>query len=452
MGNPKWVLKTNPKIELENVPEPNLLREQFPYIEPPKIAFDAIEVPVDPPDEIFITDTSFRDGQQARTPYTVEQIVDLFDLLHRLSGPNGVIRQSEFFLYSEKDRKAVEKCLERGYKFPEVTGWIRAVASDFKLVKEMGLKETGILTSASDYHIYLKLGWDRKKALDNYLSIVKASLEAGVKPRCHFEDITRADIHGFVVPFAIELMKLAEESKVPIKIRLCDTMGYGVPYPGAILPRSVPRLAYALVHDAGVPKEQLEWHGHNDFYKVLINASIAWLYGVAGANGTILGFGERTGNTPIEGLVFEYAMLTGSLNGMDTTAITDIANYLKENCGYNPPVTTPFVGENFNVTAAGIHADGVVKNEEIYNIFDTAKLLNRPLGINITDKSGSAAIAFWVNQYLKLDGNKKVDKRHPGIEAIYKWTIEEFSTGRTTSLSTEEMVEQGRRHLPEFFN
>ncbi len=451
MANPKWMLKTNKKIELDNVAEPNLLRDQFPYSEPPKIAFDGVEVPIDPPEDIFITDTTFRDGQQARTPYTVDQIVDLYDLLHRLSGPNGVIRQSEFFLYSEKDRKAVEKCLERGYKFPEVTGWIRAVASDFKLVKDMGLRETGILTSASDYHIYLKLGWDRKKALDNYLGIVKAALEAGVKPRCHFEDVTRADIYGFVVPFAIELMKLAEESKVPIKVRLCDTMGYGVPYAGATLPRSVPRLAYAMVHDAGVPKEQLEWHGHNDFYKVLINASTAWLYGVAGANGTLLGFGERTGNTPIEGLIFEYAMLTGSLNGADPTAITDIANYLRENCAYTAPVTTPFVGENFNVTAAGIHADGVVKNEEIYNIFDTARLLNRPLGINITDKSGSAAIAFWVNQYLKLSGDQKIDKRHPGIDAIYKWTIEEFSTGRTTSLSTEEMLAQGHRHLSEYF-
>lgn len=446
-----WMLGPKGQFPLQNPAEPNLLRDAFPYTEPPKIQFDGVDVPMNPPEDIFITDTTFRDGQQARTPYTVEQIVALYDLLHKLSGPNGVIRQCEFFLYSEKDREAVRKCLERGYKYPEITGWIRAVKSDFQLVKEMGLKETGILTSASDYHIYLKLGRDRKAALDSYLGIVKAALEAGVLPRCHFEDVTRADIYGFVVPFAIELMKLAEESKVPIKIRLCDTMGYGVPYPGATLPRSVPRLVHAMTHDAGVPSAQLEWHGHNDFYKVLINASTAWLYGVAGANGTVLGFGERTGNTPVEGLVFEYAMLTGSLNGMDTTAITDIAKYLGESCGYRAPVTTPFVGENFNVTAAGIHADGVIKNEEIYNIFDTAGLLNRPLGVNITDKSGAAGIAFWVNQRLHLTGDKKVDKRHPGIEKIYEWVVKEFSTGRTASLSTEEMVSQVTEHLPEYF-
>ena len=59
----------------------------------------------------------------------------------------GSSAQSEFFLYSKKDREAVEKCRELGYEFPQVTGWIRAVKSDFKLVKEMGLEETGILTS-----------------------------------------------------------------------------------------------------------------------------------------------------------------------------------------------------------------------------------------------------------------------------------------------------------------
>jgi hypothetical protein len=85
----------------------------------------------------------------------VEQIVDLFDMLHKLSGANGVIRQSEFFLYSEKDKEAVEKCQVRNYRYPEITGWIRASKDDFKLVKEMGLKETGI-SPVSDYHIFLE--------------------------------------------------------------------------------------------------------------------------------------------------------------------------------------------------------------------------------------------------------------------------------------------------------
>lgn len=426
--------------------EPNLMRDQFPYDQPPRILFDEVTVPQNRPADIFLTDTTFRDGQQARTPYTVEQIVRLYELLHRLSGPGGVIRQSEFFLYSNKDRQAVEKCQELGFRFPEVTAWIRAVKKDFQLVKSMQIAETGILTSCSDYHIYLKLGLTREEAMAQYLDVVGAALEAGVRPRCHLEDITRADIYGFVVPFVLKLMKLGTEAKIPVKVRLCDTMGYGVPYVGATLPRSVQRLAHAMTHDAGVPSAQLEWHGHNDFYKVLINASTAWLYGVAGVNGTLLGFGERTGNTPLEGMIFEYIGLTGAT--IDTTVITEIAQYLEKECGYQIPPMTPFVGRQFNVTAAGIHADGVVKNEEIYNIFDTAKLLKRPLGVTVTDKAGMAGVAFWVNQQLGLSGGARLDKRHPGIQAMYGWVLEQYAGGRTTSLSEAEMLGAAHRFLP----
>ncbi|MBU0575696.1 MAG: histone-lysine N-methyltransferase, partial [Proteobacteria bacterium] len=241
------------KFALKDVEEPNLQKDVFPYEEVCKIDFDHKIIPIDPAEDIFITDTTFRDGQQARPPYTVQQIVDLFTLMSRLGGPNGVIRQSEFFLYSSKDREAVEKCQDLGLRYPEITGWIRASADDVPLVKKAGLKETGILTSASDYHIFLKLNRTRRQAMDDYLGIVKSILGAGIIPRCHFEDITRGDIYGFCIPFAIELMKLREESGIDIKIRLCDTMGYGVTYPGASLPRSVDKLVRAFIEDGGVP-------------------------------------------------------------------------------------------------------------------------------------------------------------------------------------------------------
>ena len=139
---------------VQEVAEPNLYRETFSYEAFPRSLFDAKSVPLDLPEAIWLTDTTFRDGQQARAPYSIEQILDLYDLMHKLDGGAGIIRQSEFFMYSEKDREAVRKCLERGYEFPQVTGWIRAVKKDFQLVKQMELRETGILTSCSDYHLF----------------------------------------------------------------------------------------------------------------------------------------------------------------------------------------------------------------------------------------------------------------------------------------------------------
>jgi isopropylmalate/homocitrate/citramalate synthase len=439
------------KFDLKDVDEPNLQKDVFPYSEVSKIDFDHKILPINPAEDIFITDTTFRDGQQARPPYTVKQIVDLYALMSRLGGPNGVIRQTEFFLYSAKDREAVEKCRELGLRFPEITGWIRAAAEDVKLVKEAGIQETGILTSVSDYHIYLKLNKTRRQAMDDYLGVVKSILAEGVKPRCHFEDLTRADIYGFCVPFAMELMKLSEESGIDIKIRLADTMGYGVPYPGAALPRSVDKLVRAFIDDAGVPGHLLEWHGHNDFHKGLINASHAWLYGCSAANATLLGLGERTGNSPLEGLIIEYISLKGDSNGIDTTAITDIADYFEKEIGVRIPPNYPFVGSDFNVTRAGIHIDGLIKNEEIYNIFDTAKLLKRPIIPMVTDKSGKAGIAFWINTHFGLTGDNAIDKRHPGVSRLHKWVTEEYESGRITSISNEELVRRVQKYIPELF-
>ena len=448
----RGLLQAVSKYEIEDVAEPNLLREMFPYSEVPRLIFDHKDVPMEPAPDFFITDTTFRDGQQARPPYTVDQIVRIYDMMSRLGGPNGVIRASEFFLYSDKDKEAVRKCLELGHKYPLVTGWIRANKDDFQIVKSMGLKETGILTSASDYHIFLKFGKTRAQVLHEYLDLVSMALESGLESvRCHLEDITRADFYGFIVPFVQKLMELAEQSKKVIKVRLCDTMGYGVPYAEAALPRSIPKMVHAMIHECGVPSEWLEWHGHNDFHKVLINATTAWLYGCAAANCALVGFGERTGNPPLEGAIMEYIQLRGDTNGVDTRVISEIADYFRRELEVDIPTGYPFVGSNFNVTSAGIHADGMLKNEEIYNIFDTGKILSRPARVNVTDKSGVAGIAHWVNSYLGLRPEAALDKRHPGLAAIADWVKDQYAQGRATSISDDEMLMQARMHLPEHF-
>ena len=405
-----------------------------------------------PAEEIWVTDTTFRDGQQGFSNFTVEQIVEMFKLMADLGGPKGIIRQSEFFLYTEKDRRAVEECLKLGLRFPEVTSWIRATEKDFDLVKQMGLRETGILASVSDYHIFLKLKLNRRKALDQYLRIAAKALEQKIIPRMHFEDITRADFYGFVVPFARELMRLAHMAKMPVKIRACDTLGYGVTYPGASLPRSVPGIVYGLTRLAGVPSEWLEWHGHNDFYASVVNPTTAWLYGCSAANGALLGIGERTGNTPIEALCIEYVALRGDKHGMNLSAITAIAEFFRTKLGYTIPANQPFVGSNFNKTRAGIHADGLLKYEEIYNIFDTEKILNRKPEVGISDKSGMAGIAYWVNSKLKLPEAEWLGKDHPGIIKMKEWIDEQYNVhDRIADITDEEMWMLVEMYLPELF-
>ena len=443
------------KQNIIDVEQPQLYEKWFDYSKVPLIEFEDRHVAMHRPEKIWITDTTFRDGQQARPPYEVDHVVKLFSFLGKLSGKNGVIRTSEFFLYSARDRKAVEKCMELNLPFPIITSWIRAVEEDFKLVKSIGLKETGILTSVSDYHIFLKLKSTRTKVAEKYLRIIDAALEEGIIPRCHFEDITRADFHGFVIPFAQMLMERSKQAGIPIKIRACDTMGYGIPYANAVLPRSIPKIFEALHLEAGVPHENLEWHGHNDFHKGLINGTTAWLYHCSAVNGTLLGWGERTGNTPIEGLIMDYIALNGGdpdLLGIDTQFITRIGKFYHDELGDHIPENYPFIGKYFNTTRAGIHADGAIKDERIYNIFDTGKLLNRPLTVSITDKSGTAGIAFWINSYFSLEGTERIDKTHPGVQKIYNWVLTEYEGDRMSSISTVELEQQTKIYLPELFH
>jgi isopropylmalate/homocitrate/citramalate synthase len=449
---------------LVDATQPNLLEETFDYSLPPRIRFEGpgveyingqrVEfdfVGVQARD-LFITDTTFRDGQQARPPYTTDQMVRIYDLMARLGGPRGVIRQSEFFLYTKNDREALDRCRGLGHRYPECTGWIRAVKGDFRLVKDAGLKETGMLTSSSDYHIFNKLKFkSRKECLESYCEVVAAAFEAGVRPRCHLEDVTRADVEGFIMPFCERLMRMSEQVPEPLraKFRICDTMGFGLSFPGAELPRSIPKLIYKLNRECGVPSARLEWHGHNDFHKVHVNGATAWLYGCDALNSTLFGFGERTGNPPLEAAIIEYIALKGDLCGVDTAAITELADYMRS-IGLPIPDNYPFVGRAFNTTSAGIHAGGLRQDERIYNIFDTALLLRRPPRVAITDKTGADGVALWVNEFLGFSNNDRINKIK--CHKVARWVEDQYEIhGRLTAISDQEMEAQVKELMSEYY-
>ena len=154
-----------------------------------------------------------------------------------------MIRQTEFFLYSDKDQEAFDNArngtpLSGDHRLdpgrPRTTSAGQGDGPQGNRHADLGSRTTTSSRSSSS-----RAG---REAMDRYCEMVNAALDLGIVPRCHFEDITRADIYGFFIPFAIELMQLSEQcSGIDIKIRLCDTMGYGVTYPGAALPRSVPQ-------------------------------------------------------------------------------------------------------------------------------------------------------------------------------------------------------------------
>ena len=148
---------------------------------------------------------------------------------------------------------------------------------------------------------------------------------------------------------------------------------------------------------------------------------------------------ERTGNCPLEAMAMEYAQLIGNDGGMRLEVITEIADYFQKEIGYKIDPKTPFVGSDFNSTRAGIHADGILKDEEIYNIFDTKKILNRPVGVMLGEHSGVASIAYWINTHFNLPQELCVDKRSELVEKVRQIMDGSYAEGRNTMFSDAEL-------------
>ncbi len=438
--------------QIVDVIKPNLFKGIFPYEKFPVSKFDNVTLPYDLPEDIWITDTTFRDGQQSMESFTVEQIEKIFKMLNVLDNGNGLIRQSEFFMYSKRDREALEKCQALGLKFPEITGWARPKIEDMKLAKACGVKETGILMSCSDYHIFQKLNKSRSQVFNLYLSAIEKALEYGIKPRCHLEDVTRADVFGFVVPLVNAINEMGKAAGVDIKFRICDTLGVGKPFNGHKLPRSVPGLVYYIKNLTGLKSEQLEWHGHNDYYYCTANSTAAWMYGASSVSTTLLGIGERTGNCPMESMLVEYHQLKEPKNKINFTMLNEVAAFFDEEFGFKVHTKMPFLGAESNSTRAGIHADGIMKNADIYNSFNSKDIFNRNIKIVVNQYSGVAGISGWINLYYDLAKDMRISKRDSRISLIKNLIDTEFDAGRTTAISDKEMVKFTEQIFGNAFN
>jgi len=394
--------------------------------------------------KIFLTDTTLRDGQQGWRVFTVEECEKIYELLADIGG-RGAITSTEVFLYTEKDREAAKRLLAYGYKYPEVIGWIRATFSDLQLVLDMKLDETVMLMSISDYHIKYKFNATREEAFRKYLEVAEKAMNHGIVIRASLEDITRADIFGAAIPFIKRLLALSEKYKVPVKIKIPDTLGLGLPFPEVPLPRGIPAIIQAIRRATGIPQEYIEFHGHNDLGLVVANHLAAWMHGAAGANCTLIGIGERAGNCPLEVMALHYAGIVGT-DKINLKAIARVPE-LFEKMGLKTLEHYPVIGRNAFRTKAGIHADGLLKNPEVYLPFDPVKVLGLPYSVAITPYSGRSAVVIWLKNYLGIDG---VSKDDPRVVAIYNEIVELFNkTNRVQPLTDNEMFAIVKKYFPE---
>jgi citrate (Re)-synthase len=424
--------------------EPELFERAFPRDGFP--VYEWTERPGELPPVVWTTETTHRDGQQGGLPLTVEQGIRIYELQCAFTGTSGALRQAEFFVYREADRRMLEAALERhrGGASVEPTTWIRASAKDAALVREIGVRETGMLASASDYHTFYKFTpGGRRLAAARYLDAVRAVLDAGLRPRLHLEDATRAP-REFVLPFVEAVQEVAARygDVAPPKFRICDTMGLGLPYEHVEWPRSVPKQIRAL-REQGVAAEELEFHPHNDTHLVVPNCLAALQAGCAAVNGTLLGKGERTGNAPIEAVLLHAAGMGCLPTLPDFRALNELAE-LYEDLGEPVPAKYPLYGRDAHRTRAGIHADGLNKFWWMYAPFDVPKLLGRPLELSFTKDSGIAGLIFLINQRT----GEEFTKHDPRLRVIHEQLLAQFDAGRQSAVEWEEIKELLRAPAP----
>jgi isopropylmalate/homocitrate/citramalate synthase len=428
-----------------DVPEPDLFPAAFPAHGFPQVVWEAGARPVTLPPLAWTTETTHRDGQQGGLPLTPVDGLAIYDLMGAFTGDSGAIRQAEFFVYRPADRAMLEGALEswRAGHPVEPTTWIRATRKDADLVAGLGVRETGMLASASDYHTFHKFTpGGRAQAARTYLDAVRAVLDAGLRPRLHLEDATRAP-RDFILPFvaAVQALSAPFGPEQAPKFRVCDTMGVGLPLEGVAWPRSVPGMIRELVA-AGVPGERLEFHPHNDTHLVVANCLATVLAGCAAINGTLLGKGERTGNAPLEGVLLHLIGLGLLPRQPDYHALSALAD-LYERLGQGVPAKYPLYGRDAHRTRAGIHADGLNKFWPMYAPFDVPRLLGRPLDLSLTKDSGLAGLIFLIKQR----SGTELEKAHPGLRALHADLNAEFDAGRQTAVEWEEIEARARTLL-----
>jgi len=306
-----------------------------------------------------------------------------------------------------------------------------------------------MLASASDHHIFDKLGYrSKEEAVEKYLKPIVTACEYDIAPRVHLEDTTRADIFGWVLPFMHTVLEATEGRA---KFRVCDTIGWGVPDPYAAMPQGIPRLIATLQRETGA---ELEFHGHNDFGVATANSLAAWRYGCRKVNVAFAGLGERTGNTSLEQMVAAYIRFYGD-PGFNLAVLPGMARVVADNL--TPiPHNAPIIGEVFT-TQAGIHQAGVARQEEapgglIYLAYDPLSVGRREAERNLIGAmSGSEGIVAVLNQMAQLRGlevrftntSRVVKEIYDNVQAAYDGeydaATDKWRNYRTTFFTPEEV-------------
>lgn len=390
--------------------------------------------------DVSISDSTIRDGaQMAGIVIKHDQKLKIYEYLHQIG-----IEKLETFVYNDRDRRAIASMFDMGYESPEITGWARAARSDIDAVLAVdGIEETGILMSVSDSHIIDKMGLSgREEAEDKYLDALQYAVDHGLRTRAHIEDMTRADNPGFVYPLVEKIIEIDPDCI----IRLCDTLGYGVPFMNVEEPYGIQTIVSDLL---GRGVKNIETHIHDDFGLGVANTLAGYWAGANWASLTFLGIGERAGNSELEKVLLFLKLRVEGFEKYDMLKFVEFAEFMESEIGIRVPRNKSIVGKNVFSHESGIHTAGVIKNPFTYEPYPP-ELVGATRNLLIGDSSGAEVIRHKVEEALnKLMGVCiHIKKDDPRIKAMQQSIHKLYDKEKRVSCISDEEV---RGYVEKYF-
>lgn len=346
---------------------------------------------------LIITDNTLRDGLQSPSAIdpSIEEKLRILHLLDRLGVkrvdlgfPASSPRNYQHVLRMAQEIERENLMIRPGCTARTKIDDIRPI---LEIANQVGISIEIFMFIGSSRIRALVENWDRELLIARTEKAIGFAIDSGYPVTYITEDTTRS--HPDVLK---NLFKAALETGAG-SLCLCDTVGYSTP-------RGVHRLiefTRDLIAQQGV-EAKIEWHGHNDRGLALANAIAAIDAGADCIHGTVLGIGERTGNTPLDQLLI-HLNLQG-LWSKDLTYLKDLCETVSSALQIPIPCNYPGFGQDAFRTATGVHAAALLKvlsHPDSQNLADSiyssvpASMLGKEQEVYINHMSGKANVQYW---------------------------------------------------------
>ncbi|MDV3347160.1 homocitrate synthase [Leptothoe sp. ISB3NOV94-8A] len=304
-----------------------------------------------PPPQIYINDTTLRDGEQAAgIAFSLDEKVAIATFLDTIG-----IQEMEVGIpaMGRDEAQAIHTIANLGLN-AQLLGWNRAVLSDIQASINCGLKRIHISVPVSDIQIQVKFQGQWAKMFKQLQETITFARDHGLDVSVGGEDSSRAD-----ETFLLEAAQFAQENGA-FRFRFCDTVGILDPFTTFEKVRK-------LVAVLAIP---VEMHTHNDLGLATANALAGIRAGAVSINTTVNGLGERAGNAALEEVVMALRQIYGLKTNIQTERLLELSRFVAKTVNCPVPPWKAIVGANTFAHESGIHAHGVLHNPSTYEPFD----------------------------------------------------------------------------------